>query len=110
VSRNCIVTHHPDTLADVRNVLIPHFDRMLEIAAGCNAMTGLGDVGVDLVPDRDKGPLMLELNARPGLNIQIANAAGLASRLEAIDRANAGRLSLPEQIAFAQEKFGVRQK
>ena len=74
---------------------IPHFDRMLEIAAGCNAMTGLGYVGVDLVLDRDKGPLMLELNARPGLNIQIANRAGLAARLEAVDRAGAGKLPRP---------------
>ncbi len=66
---------------------------MLDIAAGCNEMTGLGYVGVDLVLDRTKGPLMLELNARPGLNIQIANRAGIGARLEAVDRANAGSLS-----------------
>ncbi len=107
VWRNSVVHQHPDTLAEVSGVAIPHFDRMLEIAAGCNAMTGLGYVGVDLVLDRDKGPLMLELNARPGLNIQIANRAGLGARLAVVDSARADKLSAPERIAFAKERFGV---
>jgi alpha-L-glutamate ligase-like protein len=107
VWRNSVVHQHPDTLAEVSGIAIPQFDRMLEIAAGCNAITGLGYVGVDLVLDRSKGPLMLELNARPGLNIQIANQAGLANRLRAVDRANVGKMSLADRIAFAKEKFGI---
>ena len=107
VWRNSVVHQHPDTLAEVSGVEIPLFDRMLEIAAGCNAMTGLGYVGVDLVLDRDKGPLMLELNARPGLNIQIANRAGIATRLRAVDRTNVGTMSVAERVAFAKETFGA---
>ncbi len=107
VWRNSVVRQHPDTLADVTGVQIPGFDRMLDIAAGCNEMTNLGYVGVDLVLDRSKGPLMLELNARPGLNIQIANRAGLGARLETVDRANAASLPRAERIAFAKETFGV---
>jgi alpha-L-glutamate ligase-like protein len=107
VWRNSVVHQHPDTLAEVGGVQIPHFDRMLEIAAGCNAMTGLGYVGVDLVLDRAKGPLMLELNARPGLNIQIANRAGLASRLAAVDRADVGKMPVAERVSFAKEAFGI---
>jgi alpha-L-glutamate ligase-like protein len=108
VWRNSVVHQHPDTLAEVSGVEIPHFDRMLEIAAGCNAMTGLGYVGVDLVLDRDKGPLMLELNARPGLNIQIANRTGLAARLAAVDRAGVDKLPAAERVAFAKENFKAR--
>jgi len=108
VWRNSVVTQHPDTLAEVSGVQIPHFDRMLEVAAGCNAMTGLGYVGVDLVLDRAKGPLMLELNARPGLNIQIANRTGLAARLAAIDRAGVDKLPVAERVAFAKENFKAR--
>jgi alpha-L-glutamate ligase-like protein len=108
VWRNSIVEQHPDSLVEVSGVRIPQFDRMLEIAIGCNAMTGLGYVGVDLVLDRTKGPLMLELNARPGLNIQIANRAGLATRLQAVDRVDASRLSAAERIAFAKETFKAR--
>jgi alpha-L-glutamate ligase-like protein len=105
VWRNSVVHQHPDTLAEVSGVQIPHFDRMLEIAAGCNAMTGLGYVGVDLVLDATKGPLMLELNARPGLNIQIANRTGLAARLTAVDRAGVDKLPAAERVAFAKENF-----
>ena len=107
VWRNAIVTQHPDTLAQVSGVTIPYFDRMMEIAAGCNAMTGLDYVGVDLVLDRTLGPLMLELNARPGLNIQIANRAGLAGRLAAVDRADAGRMPAHDRIAFAKGSFAA---
>ena len=38
------------------------------------------------VIDRNLGPLILEMNARPGLNIQIANGAGLAHRIGRIDQ------------------------
>lgn len=107
VWRNSVVHQHPDTLAEVSGIAIPFFDRMLEIAAGCNAMTGLGYVGVDLVLDRSKGPLMLELNARPGLNIQIANRAGLAARLEAVGRADIARRPAAERIAFAKRHFAA---
>jgi hypothetical protein len=49
-------------------------------------MTGLGYQGADFVIDRDKGPLLLELNARPGLNVQIANHAGLLPRLRDVEQ------------------------
>ncbi|MEN9728425.1 MAG: hypothetical protein RL434_2791, partial [Pseudomonadota bacterium] len=45
-----------------------------------------------IVLDRTHGPLLLELNARPGLAIQIANRSGLRLRLDAIDALD----SLPE--------------
>ena len=34
-------------------------------------------LGVDIVLARDRGPLVLEINARPGLSIQLANRYGL---------------------------------
>ena len=80
------VTEHPDTLAPIAGHRVPHWDRILEIAATGYEVSGLGYLGVDLVIDRDLGPLMLEMNARPGLNIQIANGAGLRPRFEMIER------------------------
>jgi D-alanine-D-alanine ligase-like ATP-grasp enzyme len=44
-------------------------------------MTGLDYLGVDIVLDRLRGPMLLELNARPGLAIQVANQSGLQHRL-----------------------------
>ena len=59
--------------------------------------------------DRDLGPLVLELNARPGLAIQIANRAGLSTRLEAVV-ANRERLkSVDERVAYARQTFGADQ-
>ena len=108
VHKTDVVSEHPDTLAPVTGVQIPHFDRMLEIAARCNEMTGLGYVGVDLILDKTKGPLMLELNARPGLAIQIANRAGLGARLQAVEREGADKLPLPDRVSFARKSFAAQ--
>jgi hypothetical protein len=63
---------------------------------------------VDIVIDRDRGPLLLELNARPGLQIQIANQAGLLRRLEVIDKAPFEVFATPEaRVAWALEAFSV---
>jgi alpha-L-glutamate ligase-like protein len=85
VLHNHIMDHHPDTGNTIEGVQIPGWRNLLEIAASCYELTGLGYLGVDLVLDKDKGPLMLELNARPGLSIQIANRAGLLPRLQLIE-------------------------
>ena len=61
----------------VLGVPIPDFDRVLEIAVRATDQTGLGYVGADVVVDARLGPVILEMNARPGLAIQLANRAGL---------------------------------
>jgi hypothetical protein len=63
---------------------------------------------VDFVLDRNQGPLILELNARPGLSIQIANGNGLLHRLKKVEELSArGALSSDpaECVAFARENF-----
>lgn len=105
VWRNAIVEHHPDTMHAVSGVTIPNWDRLLDIAARSQEMTGLGYQGIDLVLDKDQGPLILELNARPGLNIQIANRAGLLPRLRLVE-ANRNRFkSADDRVAFSREHF-----
>ncbi len=104
---NSVINQHPDTGHDVVGVTIPHWDRLLEIAASSYEMTGLGYIGVDIVLDCDRGPLLLELNARPGLNIQIANKAGLLPRLNTIDKGRAELNSLAERINFAKKSFAT---
>ena len=85
-SGNSRVSEHPDTLAPIAGNQVPHWGRILEIAALGYEVSGLGYLGVDLVIDSTRGPLMLEMNARPGLNIQIANGQGLKPRFAAIDK------------------------
>jgi alpha-L-glutamate ligase-like protein len=97
---------HPDTGESIVGIEVPGWSTLLEIASRCYEMTGLGYQGVDLVLDKVRGPLLLELNARPGLNIQIANRVGLRPRLELLEK-NSGLASQPvaERIAFAQNHF-----
>jgi alpha-L-glutamate ligase-like protein len=106
VHKSQVVTHHPDTGNPVSGIAIPHWKEMLEVAARSYEMTGLGYVGVDLVIDRQRGPLLLELNARPGLAIQMANRSGLHGRLKRIEKAPSEIFVTPEtRIAWAREAF-----
>ena len=103
-----VVTHHPDTGSPVGGIQVPHWERMLGIAARSVDMTGLGFLGVDLVIDWQQGPLLLELNSRPGLQIQVANRTGLRERLELIDRAPSDIFITPEsRVHWAREAFAV---
>jgi D-alanine-D-alanine ligase-like ATP-grasp enzyme len=69
-------------------------------------MTDLGYLGADIVLDKTEGPMMLELNARPGLAIQIANSQGILERLEVVDEVVHEHQNLDERIRFAMEHFG----
>ena len=73
-------------------------------------MTGLGYMGTDMVLDKVKGPMVLELNARPGLAIQIANGCGLLPRLRHIESmgTTAHTPSPEERVAYAAHQFGVK--
>lgn len=77
--------HHPDTNQPLDALTIPDWEALLVMAAKCYDVTGLGYLGIDIVVDRDRGPLLLELNARPGLAIQLANNTGLLPRLRRLD-------------------------
>jgi len=100
-----IVEDHPDTGALVAGLQIPEWEFILETSAKGLEVTGLGYLGVDMVIDRDQGPLILEMNARPGLNIQIANGAGLASRIKIIDNCFDADASPAQRAAAARREF-----
>jgi len=106
VHRSMIVTHHPDTNHPLNGIQVPYWKEMLHMAARTSDMTGLGYLGVDMVIDRERGPLLLELNARPGLQIQVANQAGLWSRLKMIDQAPPVIFTSPEKrVEWAVKAF-----
>lgn len=102
------VKEHPDTEHTIVGLQIPRWDELLLIAARCYELSQLGYVGVDIVLDKNLGPLILELNARPGLAIQIANGNGLLHRLKNIEAlAEAGPLSKDptERVAYSRAHF-----
>jgi len=57
--------------------------------------------------DKVKGPLLLELNARPGLNIQIANMAGLLHRLNMVEEEHETLSSVQDRVGFAKDNFAM---
>ncbi len=77
VQFNKYIERHPETGELFSGRTIPQWDDMLKIAVKMQEMSQLKYIGVDIVLDKDRGPLVLEINARPGISIQIANNLGL---------------------------------
>ncbi|MGB0956680.1 MAG: alpha-L-glutamate ligase-like protein [Panacagrimonas sp.] len=95
VWHNAPVSHHPDTGEALSGIQIPGWDTLLDFATRCYDLVKLGYLGVDVVLDRELGPLVLELNARPGLSIQLANKHGLRPELERVAKLE----TIPEDAA-----------
>ena len=74
------------------------------LAARGYEVSKMGYLGVDIVLDRHLGPLLLELNARPGLAIQVANGRGLRPRLDFIDKAPTNLL-YKDRVNFVLEHW-----
>ncbi len=110
VLENHVVDEHPDTGALIAGLTIPHWDFILQLAARGYEVTGLGYLGVDIVIDRDLGPLILEMNARPGLNIQIANGVGLTRRVARIDEIYDAGAAPEERARIARAEFAAERQ
>lgn len=82
---------------------------LTELASRCADITGLSYLRADIVLDRQRGPMILELNARPGLAIQVANGVGLRPRTDLIGKEAArGERTAAERAAFSMQTFGIR--
>ena len=93
-----VINQHPDTGVSIVDLQIPNWDEILKLTAHCYDLVGLGYI----VLDRDHGPLMLEMNARPGLSIQIANRCGLLTRLEKVEAMRTIPDSIEGRVALAK--------
>ena len=104
------VNRHPDLGINLIGVQIPEWDTILRMSVTCQEMTGLGYLGVDIMIDETKGPLMIEVNARPGLAIQMANGIGLMKRLEPVveEHRRYPNADLPAKIAFSKKHFRAK--
>lgn len=80
-----MIDYIPGTRLLLSGIKIPYWKDMLRMAVRAQEISGLGFLGADVSIDRDRGPVFLELNARPGLSIQIANTDGLLGRLRRVE-------------------------
>jgi alpha-L-glutamate ligase-like protein len=96
----------PGTKTKVNGLRIPFWEQiLLHSVRTQEAIPLLGYLGIDFLIDRNKGPLIVELNARPGLSIQVANRAGLKKRLDRVERLE---IRSPEHgVRVAKVLFGA---
>lgn len=78
------ITTHPDFGSSLHGIRIPYWDSILRISIEAQRAVGLGYAGVDIVIDRNLGPVVLEVNGHPGLEIQNANRTPLKERLNRV--------------------------
>lgn len=94
----------PDLKISLRGIKIPYWEEILQLSIQAAGACGLNYAGVDIAIDREKGPVILELNARPGLSIQNANAAPLKERLLRVQGLKVQ--TAKRGIKLAKELFG----
>lgn len=75
--RGRTVERHPDTDAPLIGQTLPRWPDVLDVASRAAHALPLGYLGVDVALDARRGPVVLEANVRPGLEIQNANQQGL---------------------------------
>jgi len=94
---------HPDTGTRLLGLTVPSWDEILELAAEAQRLSGLGFAGVDVTLDARQGPVVMEVNRRPGLEIQNANAAGLLRRLRIIEGLRDGHVPVEERLLVVRQ-------
>jgi len=104
VMRGRVIEETPDAGIKIAGFQIPKWDEVLKIAVEAQRASGIGYLGADVVIDQKKGPIILELNARAGLAIQIANLAPLRYRLDRIERLKVK--SAEHGVQIAKNLFG----
>jgi alpha-L-glutamate ligase-like protein len=96
---------HPDLGTPLLGQQIPDWETVLKLAGLCYEMTHLGYLGADIMIGKEAGPMIIEVNARPGLAIQLANGEGLRDRFQLVHD-EALRMqrtaSLEERIDFSR--------
>ncbi len=75
------VERHPESGAPLLGLEVPSWPGVVDVARRAALAVPLGYLGVDVVVDRERGPLVLEINVRPGLEIQNVNGTGLGPAL-----------------------------
>lgn len=81
VYRGRSIERHPETGGALLGLALPRWDEVLSVATRAAAAVPLGYLGCDVVVEAERGPLLLEINARPGLEIQNVHGRGLGHAL-----------------------------
>lgn len=83
--RNRFVEEHPNSGIAFNGIQLPFWEEMIRISVQSAQLVPLKYLGVDIIIDKHRGPLVIEINARPGLQIQNANRQGIWDILKKTD-------------------------
>ena len=78
------ISRHPDSKVDLIGHTIPNWVELLQYCKRTSEATPLKYLGIDLALSIS-GPVILEINVRPGIEIQNANNLGMRALLESKD-------------------------
>ncbi|MDH5475961.1 MAG: hypothetical protein OEX22_09750 [Cyclobacteriaceae bacterium] len=81
------ISSHPDSGVKFEGLQIPYWDDILAIALRAAKSLPLKYLGLDIVIDQNLGPLIIEVNARPGIEIQNVNQMGILERIDQLKKA-----------------------
>ncbi len=104
IQRDRLIEYAPGTRLPLSGIHIPDWKEVLRMAIYAQQATRIGFLGIDIAIDRDKGPMILELNVRPGLSIQIANLTPLGDRLQRVKGLKIKTIN--KGVKIAQDLFG----
>lgn len=108
IHHNNFIDYYPGTRYLLRGIRIPYFKKILSLCIAVQKKVNVKFLGIDIALDREKGPVILELNLRPGLQIQTANMAGLAGRLKRVKglslKSEERSLKISQQL-FGEEEY-----
>jgi len=100
-----IISKFPNSNLPVSGIKIPYWNTILRRSIEASIASGLGFCAIDFLIDKEIGPVIVELNARPGLSIQIANQDSLKWRLRKAKGIKIGK-NFEKGIRIAKDLFG----
>jgi len=83
-SRNGCLTHHPESHERLAGLPVASWDLVMETTRAVARALPLRYLGIDIAIAQDQKPVVLEVNVRPGLEIQNVNQRGLRIEVDRI--------------------------
>jgi alpha-L-glutamate ligase-like protein len=80
-----MVSRHPDSKVLFEGMRLPDWEKTLAISIATAKVFPLNYLGIDIVYDQKFGPMVIEINSRPGMQIQNVNALGLKKLIDKIE-------------------------
>ncbi len=103
--KKSVIKVFPGTSTSVIGIQIPFWVDMLKTASRIANATNLKYMGADIFLHPEKGPMVAEVNAYPGLSIQLANNVGLRKRLRRLEGVKAKNVN--HAVKIGQSLFAV---